>query len=401
MKRFSRAARTFGALLASWLLCACAPVPGDDIRESRSPLTVCAGTSTVQGVDVSYYQGAVDFRAVRNAGFRFGVARVSDGLSHPDERFAENWSGMASAGLVRGAYQYFEPSEGAREQAALVVQKVGRLGPRDLPVALDAETTGGLTPENLISQFRVWLSMVEQQTGKRPVIYTASYFWDALHDTELNAHALWIASYPASCPDLPSEWKHWTLWQKGTGTVPGIATAVDLDEFDGSLGDLKEFAESRGRSAFDDGGITRSESRVRDPWTNIARPSALEVDASETADGAPPLEPGDGAPPLEPGDGARLPEPGPLRDGSVVGSAAIDADGSAPIGAGGPAPPEATNDDCTAGRRPGCAISQAAPAAARAHAGVLYAALAVLALLALRRRAPTRCPWPMPEARAP
>src|SRR5689334_2979175 len=101
MRCFSTGQRLMPSF-AFTLLCACAPGGGDDVGESRSALTVCAHGSTVQGVDVSYYQGAVDFRAVRHAGNLFGIARISDGLSHPDERFTENWSGMETAGLVRG-----------------------------------------------------------------------------------------------------------------------------------------------------------------------------------------------------------------------------------------------------------------------------------------------------------
>ena len=68
---------------------------------------------------------------------------MSDGLEHPDSEFGANWKGIQSAGLVRGAYQYFEPGEDAAAQADLVVENVGVLGPADLPVVIDVETAGG------------------------------------------------------------------------------------------------------------------------------------------------------------------------------------------------------------------------------------------------------------------
>jgi lysozyme len=259
--RASRAHRSIGvATLASFAatltwLGACAPAQVDDVDESQSALTICAGQSTVHGLDVSYYQGEVDWGAVYGAGYRFGIARVSDGLSHPDDRFDENWSGMATAGLLRGAYQYFEPDEDALGQAALVVGKVGRLGPLDLPVALDAETAGNVAPVDIVPIFRAWLSAVESGTGKRPIIYTASYFWNTLTDADLSQHALWVSSSPATCPDVPSPWSHWTFWQEGTDHVPGISPVVDVDEFDGSLKDLLALAKSRvGHEIVLDGG---------------------------------------------------------------------------------------------------------------------------------------------------
>ncbi|HVW29064.1 MAG TPA: GH25 family lysozyme [Polyangiaceae bacterium] len=261
----------------------CSPAPSDDVQESQSALAVCAGPATVQGLDVSYYQGAVDWGAVYGAGYRFGIARVSDGLSHPDERFDENWTGMATAGFVRGAYQYFEPSEDAVEQAALVVREVGRLGPLDLPVALDAETTGDVALVDLVPMFRAWLAAVESGTGKRPILYTASYFWNTLADADLSDHALWVSSYPATCPDVPSIFRSWTFWQKGTDHVPGISPAVDVDEFDGSLGELLAFAKSRiDRQVVLDGGAADG------PLPHPSDEHMLPGDAASMPDGGNP-----------------------------------------------------------------------------------------------------------------
>ena len=64
-------------------------------------------TATVPGIDVSKYQGVVDWPAVQKAGVRFAFIRVSDGLDSLDEHFAKNWTGAHAAGLLRGAYQYF------------------------------------------------------------------------------------------------------------------------------------------------------------------------------------------------------------------------------------------------------------------------------------------------------
>src|SRR6185312_15206126 len=66
--------------------------------------TVCGSASTVDGIDVSEYDDAVDWPTAKAAGIAFAFARVSDGLDFPDPRFAEYWSGARADGVIRGAY---------------------------------------------------------------------------------------------------------------------------------------------------------------------------------------------------------------------------------------------------------------------------------------------------------
>jgi len=222
---------------------ACDPIETDRLGSSRAALDVCAGPNTVLGVDVSYYQGAVDFDELAAGGFGFAIARISDGIDHPDDRFVDNWSAIAKAGLVRGAYQFFEPDEDAAVQADLVVSAVGKLGPADLPVALDLETTSGMAAPELALRAEVWLARVEAGTGKRPLIYSVASFWNRLESDAGGVYPLWVADYGASCPALPAPWTTWTFWQRsGDGRAPGISTAVDLDVFNGTAGGLLAFA---------------------------------------------------------------------------------------------------------------------------------------------------------------
>ena len=359
---------------AASLLSACAPPFRDDASRSRSSLRVCSGLSTAQGVDVSRYQGAVDWASLHASGYHFAIARVSDGISHPDDRFAENWGGMKSAGLVRGAYQYFEPSEDALQQAALVVQQVGRLGSRDLPVALDAETTGGLPTSALASRFRAWLSAVESGTGKRPIIYTAAYFWDALSGEGFDDHDLWVASYTTPCPELPASWTRWAFWQKGTGNVPGISPVVDLDEFDGTPQDLAEFAEASASTANApraDGGQVAHAAPHRSPSVDHQLPTATSPPVAREAGGpdaggGPSL---DGAAPLLDGAAPLLDGAAPLLDGAAP---LLDATVAANWGADGSSndAPRANDHGANPRRSPGCSIASRRPSA-EPHLGVL------------------------------
>jgi lysozyme len=265
---------------------ACEPVETDRLGASRAALDVCAGANTVLGVDVSYYQGAVDFDELTTGGFGFAIARISDGIDHPDDRFAENWSAIAKAGLVRGAYQFFEPDEDAAAQATLVVNAVGKLGVRDLPVALDLETTSGLAASELAARAEIWLAQVEAGTGKRPLIYSVASFWNRLESDAGGVYPLWVADYGVSCPALPASWTAWTFWQRsGNGRAPGISTAVDLDVFNGTSGELLAFAR--------DASIGPDTGSPLDADTNDATTDDANAVVRERArvDGAPPMVP--------------------------------------------------------------------------------------------------------------
>src|ERR671939_326401 len=75
-----------------------------------------AAAGRARGIDVSEYQGAIDWGRVRASGISFAIARVSDGVHHPDRDFARNWHGMKAHGLVRGVYQFFRPDQSAIAQ---------------------------------------------------------------------------------------------------------------------------------------------------------------------------------------------------------------------------------------------------------------------------------------------
>jgi lysozyme len=233
-------------LLALAVACGCAMQTGGDERlgQSAEAVTVCASGTVVQGVDVSVYQGTVDWTSVKAAGIDFAIARISDG-SALDTQFATNWSGMKNAGIVRGAYQYFEPGQDPTTQANIVVSAVAMLGSGDLPVTADMETAGGQSAATIVANLQTWMNAVKAGTGKQPMVYTASGYWNGSvgGSSAFGSDPLWVANWGVSCPGLPTGWSNWDFWQySDTGTVNGISGNVDLDEFNGSLAQLQSFA---------------------------------------------------------------------------------------------------------------------------------------------------------------
>lgn len=194
--------------------------------------------STVQGIDVSHYQGVVDWQKVADAGMAFAFAKATDGITYTDPEFATNWSGMHAVGLLRGAYHFFEPNDDATSQAQHFLATV-QLAAGDLPPVLDVETTGGVANAQIWSGVSTWLQVVEKETGRQPLIYTAPGFWNGHQpDLALTKYPLWLADY-ASQPTLPTGWTSWLFWQSSqTGTVAGVTGSVDLDTFSGTIAQL-------------------------------------------------------------------------------------------------------------------------------------------------------------------
>src|SRR6185369_4869539 len=88
------------------LAAACGGLPEDQTETMSEDLTQCAGAHTLQGIDVIVWQGHIDWPQVARSGRAFAIARVSDGF-YMDTTFQTNYAGIKHAGMVRGAYQFF------------------------------------------------------------------------------------------------------------------------------------------------------------------------------------------------------------------------------------------------------------------------------------------------------
>lgn len=224
----------------------CGSVAGEPTGATENAVRSCAHGATVEGIDVSTYEGLVDWDAVKASGKAFAFARVSDGLNHVDETFDRNWTAIQSHGLIRGAYQFLRVGQDPIAQADLMIAKVGQLGPGDLPPVLDVEVADGYGSDAVVSAIGVWLDRVQSATKRRPIIYTAQYFWNTLNSTaQFATSPLWVANYGVQCPSLPDSWNDWQFWQYSeTGSVPGISGSVDVSVFNGSLAALRSLAQA-------------------------------------------------------------------------------------------------------------------------------------------------------------
>ncbi|MGM9932657.1 LysM peptidoglycan-binding domain-containing protein [Pradoshia sp.] len=226
-----------------------------------------------RGIDVSEWQGEIDFREVADAGIEMVYIKSSEGTDYVDPDFERNYDGAKDAGLLVGFYHYVtaRTESQAEAQARFFVSTIsgkefeGKL-------AMDFEDLTGLSNEEINDIALTFIRETVRLSGKEAVVYSdasnaASTFNDALTD-----YSLWIAEYGVSEPTDGVRWSSWAGWQySDSGSVAGIDGDVDLDRFnDGILvSDTREVVKPAERE-------TRSETitytvKAGDTLSEIAR----------------------------------------------------------------------------------------------------------------------------------
>jgi len=197
------------------------------------------------GIDVSKYQGRIDWPAVASSPVRFAIMRATLGNRYRDGRYAQNLAGATESGLVVGAYHFAKPSLAPRDPGAEADHflRVAQVASGDVVPVLDIEETGGLSPMQLRVWARAWLARVHSRTGVRAMIYSGNYFWRGfMRNTSWfgeRGHPLWVAHWNVNAPEVPGDrWagNGYTIWQwSATGKIPGIKGDVDRDWVNGDL----------------------------------------------------------------------------------------------------------------------------------------------------------------------
>lgn len=246
--------RTVFALFLTALVGSCGGKVAYQGDSDPHPGVARAHGMPVQGIDVSKYQGDIDWARVRNSGIRFAYLKVSEGGDHVDERFYDYWEGAAAAGIPRGAYHFMYWCRTASEQGVWFSQAV----PQDasqLPPVLDLEWNNSsatcpkrVSREEALEKIRTLLRVMEYHTGKKPIIYTDINFHRDVLEGEFPDHEFWLRSVAAE-PRERFRNRPWTFWQyTATGRVPGVRGDVDRNAFRGSEREWERWLEARGVS---------------------------------------------------------------------------------------------------------------------------------------------------------
>lgn len=198
----------------------------------------------IQGIDISHYQGKIDWRELRTAMInkcpvRFVIVKATEGASVVDENFDKNFYNARDYGFIRGAYHFWSVKSSARSQAHFFLSRV-KLEEGDLPPVLDVEHKKKDQPvDEFQREILLWLHTVEDRYHVKPIIYTNYKFKLAyLNDKRFDGYPYWIAHYYVDKMEYQGEWKFWQ--HTDAGQLPGIRGAVDLNIYNGSYYDLQQ-----------------------------------------------------------------------------------------------------------------------------------------------------------------
>ena len=194
----------------------------------------------IHGIDVSKYQGDIDWRTVKASGVKFAYIKSTEGGDYVDPKFQQNWKEAKAAGVQRGAYHFVYWCRPWQDEMRLFTQTVP-VDPDALPPVLDVEAT----PESksckrhlergaAVAEMREMLRAMERHYGKKPVIYTTVDFYEAiLQPNELEEYPIWVRSVKYS-PHVKYGARQWHFWQfQSDAYIPGIVGNVDRNAFRG------------------------------------------------------------------------------------------------------------------------------------------------------------------------
>ena len=202
------------------------------------------------GIDVSHYQGIMDWQVAKNAGIRFAILKSSEGTTWRDPQFNRNALECERLDIPWGAYHYWYPQYSAKGQADNFIDSLMGHNPMKMGVYVDMEQRFTITP----TQTKQWAAqnahdLLEslQDVFTKVGVYTSSGYFYSYVDNPSWAidYILWVANYGVTAPKIPQPWKVSRIWQY-TSSVAGSkygakSITIDVDKFMGTEEEFQSF----------------------------------------------------------------------------------------------------------------------------------------------------------------
>jgi len=198
-------------------------------------------TQEVHGVDVSHYQGEIDWAKLANQDICFAFIKATEGSTHIDPRFSENWQNALNTPLRIGAYHFFSYDSPGITQAENFIRQVPK-HKNILPPVIDIEFYGGNDKnpppaDQVVPQLRTMADALHEHYGVSPILYATEesyrlYIAGGFEDCDI-----WIRNV-ISAPSL-SDGRPWTFWQYSNRHLlngyEGDEKFIDMNVFNGTL----------------------------------------------------------------------------------------------------------------------------------------------------------------------
>ncbi len=201
----------------------------------------------VKGVDVSHYQGEIDWEVLSGDGISFAFIKATEGSSYVDPTYDYNFREAAKTGLKIGAYHFFSFDSPGATQAENFIAAVGK-GEGMLPPTVDLEPYGSYRralpqKETVKPELDTLLKALEEYYGKKPIIYTTERAYKKYLSGGYEEYDIWIRSV-LTAPKL-SDSREWTFWQySDKGRLHGYSGEerfIDLNVFCGTLEEFERY----------------------------------------------------------------------------------------------------------------------------------------------------------------
>lgn len=192
---------------------------------------LCNDDKYVTGIDVSKYQGVINWDLLDTNEIKFVIVKSTEGLTIVDKHFKTNWNKIP---VKKGSYHFFHPRTSGKKQAQKFLSTVKFDKGHIIPV-IDVEYTRKWKRHRniAIKNLKEMVSEIIKVTGIKPIIYTNGKFWNDYIKPHYNEsdHILWVSDYrDREEPYIPSNYNDWHIWQwTNKGVVSGIKGKVDMN----------------------------------------------------------------------------------------------------------------------------------------------------------------------------
>lgn len=199
-------------------------------------------SNNLKGIDVSNWQGNINFKSVKNEGIEVVYIKATEGDYFKDSYAKQNYERAKAEGLKVGFYHFFKLNKNAKRQAKYFIDYLNEIEATDYDckLALDVETTEGRSAYELTTLCIEFLEEVRKITNRDVVVYTYTSFANNNLDNRLGAYPLWIAEYGVKAPKDNRVWSSWIGFQySDKGNVAGVSGNCDINEFKEEILDVK------------------------------------------------------------------------------------------------------------------------------------------------------------------
>ena len=198
----------------------------------------------IRGVDVSEYQGTIDWVAIEKQGMSFAFIKATEGSSYTDAYFLDNWSAIETTTLICGAYHFFSFDSAANTQAENFIKTV-EAKPGMFPPVVDIELYGQHKQNypniDLVrAELGIMLDLLETHYGVKPIIYATQKSYSLFIRGYFPDYPLWIRDvYFTPNQTADESWAFWQYTDKGLlKGYSGEEKYIDINVFSGSYPEL-------------------------------------------------------------------------------------------------------------------------------------------------------------------